>query len=620
MSELSALLAALKDPKRKTPLRKLVSDLVHDDDDVLRPIARDAVATLVERLGDAGSARDALDPLFDLATAYDPYTLLAHGVDELVLDHPRDGFTLRELRRPVVERGAAVATLLGAKDGKTRLAAARLLAAVTDIEATKELRAAAAAESDALVRYHLQFALVARGVKVEVASTKDPALSVIARFVAVLAGGAHDPTLLDDALKKAKEGETFPGGDDPNLAVAAGLAGLAYRRRDAALLARIVKDAKIAGIHARVATFALTALWPTARTPVEPRAELTEAERAFLRPAFEALVEASQMPDQNALTRFGWVRDPRCLYVRRLLGLAEGPADERVDGVPLWLLARRVVDGRAPTPAWLDAMQGRAPRQVIDTVRDLVAFAVPDPWPAERLPYVSSPFFAANLRYFALVRATFANVPTPELDALVDEERANVHHATALACLVDRGVALPETRDARIKKLLRPMDEYDVEGLRAVIASLPAARRARVLEDFPEDYESDAIDKKGRLSGLWYYADLLSDERLAAAIADLGPTLSSDDLLTGSTDHSRAIAEGFAAGVAATFSRVGARAIAPLQKALADKKAKKARMFLEAALAAAGGATPVGTAKAPAAKAKEKTPVAKGKAAPAKKR
>lgn len=599
--------------KSKTPLRKAVLEVVHSDDNELLPIARDVAEVIAEAAveGTVANRSVLLDVLRDLAVGYDPYTALAHGVDDVILALPlATDLTLRDLRKPIVERASALLPLLSDDDAKVRIAAAELLAFLPEAKPAKALQDALARESDPTAKYHQLFALAPYGVRAKVPKAPakaGAALSIIARLVQALHGANVDPKLLDDTLKQLRVPTAgFPGGDDPNRAVAAGLVGEMRRRNDPQGLRQIAEKAVTRGLAESIGIYALAAQWPGSRTPTEPRSALTAAERAWLEPLFTYLTSTWRMPDTGSLTRYGIADGPGDLHMKRLLGLTKGAASELLAGLPAWLLARRVLDGRVPKQTWRDALAKRAGAEVVAIVKDLATYSVAEPWPVIRLPYVATPVTEAHARYFALVRETFAALPVAALEEIAGEERKDAHQATALASLTERGEKLPSSRDPRIKQLVG-RELCDVEGLRTVLGALPEDRRLAILEDLSPDLDTDRIYEKPRLAGLWYYADLVPDAMLGGLVEHLVEAIAAEDSLVKPTSpKDEVLVQGTKNAIERAFRAIGTRAKAPLGKALKSAKAKAVKPFLELALAAAGGGDASSLPKEKTAAAKER--------------
>ena len=601
-NELASAIDAALDPKAKSKasLRGVIADLVIDETNGLTPLSREAATLVAAAAGEAAPAKRAavLDALSALAAAFQPRAIVAHGVDDRLLDMPvADGVRLRDLRKPILDRLPVLVPLLRDSNAATRIAAAQLFAMLPEARAASALEDAVKNESDPLVRYNLLFALAMHGGHADVPAppAKNSALAVIAQVVRTMHGGKTDAKVLDEARKLPSAIEGFPVVSEPNSAVVAALVGAHFRAKDPAGPLALAASLKTRGTEELIAESSLDAIWPLEKTPIEPRASLAKEERAWLKPLFEHLAEERQWPAADVFVRHGIIPTGRGVHVRRLLGIQSGPADEKRGDAPLWLLARRVVDGRQPATTWTDAMKGRELSSVIDLLRDLLLFAVADPWPTIRLPYTTTAELEAYARYFALVRATFDLFEVKELEAFVDDEGTSPHQPAAFASMLHRGFKLAKKHDARIGELLNPGLAYDVEGLREALRAIPEDRRETVLADLEPDFELDAVHEKPRPSGLWYFADVAPKKALGKLIQHLANTIATDPCVSKpKTKKDEAIGEALRHAIESAFRGIGPLATAPVREALGKAK-QAARPLLELALAATGEAVPNAT-------------------------
>ncbi|MBA3539079.1 MAG: hypothetical protein H0T79_05585, partial [Deltaproteobacteria bacterium] len=320
--------------------------------------------------------------------------------------------------------------------------------------------------------------------------------------------------------------------------------------------------------------------------PAEPRSSLAGDEAAWLGPLFIQLSERRLMPPAALLTRHGLIPGA---HILRLLGRQTGAADTKLADVPGWLVARRVVDGRAPRATWIDALSTRASQDILAIVGDLATFAIPEPWPTVRLPYTPVPVTEAYVRYFALVRAAYALIPIDVLAMTLDAP-ANAHQITALASMVDRGFVIGEDRGSQLAALLVFFDLHDVDGMRTVLRSLPEPRRTALLSGIVPALKPDLIYRTTQLQGLWWFADLLSDELLPRLVQHLVTKIAPYSLARPGTSNEEATRDSLRRATSAGFRVLGPRVTPLLRDALAMEKPRSPmRSVLELAIEAAEG-------------------------------
>jgi hypothetical protein len=576
---LAETLRSALDPKSKargTIAQLLVPLLLRRH--VVSPLAPDAVTLLLEAVFDGAPKRaQLLEALYAFGVGLDAEAALARRVDSTREDELlAEGLTLGRLRAPIVARSGDLLALLRDADAAVRASAALLASTLPG--ATASLEAALDEENDVVTRLVLLFALASHGVRKEVPEppAKNAFAVVLARIVRVLQGGPIDLEAVALARKLPLTSPAVLGVPSAGAAVLYANIGEIVRRGDTTMVATAPNNATAAAVMA--------SLWPNRRTPLEPRAALTDEERRWLLPLYQAGAPGSS-PSSSAS---GIVRGA---HVRRLLGMEHGPADERVDGTPLWLLARRVVDQRAPIDAWLRALEGKSSEERVAILRDLASYRTEEPWPDLGEPFAMPRTYETYGRYATLVRATLAELDDAALSAILAGPPAAMQ-ATAMALLLERGRPVPESGDAQLAQLLaREQGANDLTALRALVQSLPEARRAAVLANVRPMATGSPDEGRVLLTNLWFYADLAPPPVLSVLINDLVAIQSlSSTPSKAKTPADAAMAQGMRVAVHEVFRSVGAPAVAPLSEAIAAQKPKSAaRGLLEVALAGAEG-------------------------------
>jgi hypothetical protein len=514
--EIADILRTSFDPKskrRETIGQLLVPRLRRRD--VVSALTREVTPALLEALGEAGLAvrarAEVLEALYAIAVGLDGEAALARRIDEgRASELVGQGLTLAELRAPIVARGRELLAYLGDTDTAVRSAAALLASTLPEHResAVAALEEALGEESDAIARYVELYALACHGVRREVPEppAKNAVASILARVVRVLCGGPIDLSPAADASKLPMTVNSLLGPANPVQMVLYANVGELFRRGDPAALVGHAPN--------QIALALLAALWPQRSTPIEPRSGLTDEERRWLLPLYEKRsVEGS--PD-TLFARAGLIRGSHPL---RLLGLESGPADAKAGDVPLWLLARRVVDERAPLESWTAALKGRSDDEVVAIVRDLANLRIEEPWPPHGGPYAVPSTLRTYARFFALVRTAFSRLPDAALGRVLEGERQPIH-ATALALLVDRGREVYATHAARIERLALCLQPCDVEAVPTIVRSLSPEIRATVLKAARPDTAADGATGECMLTGLWFLAEFAPVEVLAPMILE----------------------------------------------------------------------------------------------------
>jgi hypothetical protein len=602
---LEATFAAQPATRPRDTLRQRLSRALYDaGTGEVAAIVRDVTPVLLEALAEPNAARAELaDALHGIAVGFEgEVTLVARRHD------PGGDLALAELRAAILAQPERVLECLADEDARTRRATAMLVSALPELgaRAVDALQDALRVEPDSLARYHLLYALARHGVRAEVpeAQATDHLASILTRVVRVLHGGAIDTTPFA-AAAELPISATLLGGMIPGRAVIFANVGEVMRRGDPSALVPLDGGETVAW-----AVFA--ALWPRQRIPAEPRASLTDEEQRWIRP----LCESGKLARTRVgrLDRAGFVGG---VHVHRLVGLeAPGPADQQAGDVPLWLLARRVIDGHAPLDAWLHAVAAEPEGSVVAIVRDLDTYFVNQPWP---IPYLDRmpESYEAHRRYFAVVRATFARLSDTALDAALAEPVAHAH-ATALAIRIDRGAEPGGEHDPLIAKLLAWSEVgADVVSLRQIVERLPRARRAAVLAGVRPFAAVNLATQAFLPIGLWFYADLAPPELLATLVADMASTWA---LATPKTPNEEAVEAAKRAAISSVFAAIGVPAVPVLRDALGARPSKRARVLLELALAATeqrdlAAAEPPGQRVKPRSPGLRPKPAAKAKAA-----
>lgn len=575
-SALAEMLRSALDPKskaRETIAQWLVPLLRRHG---VSPLAPSAVALLLEAVFEGAPKRgQLLEALYAIAVGLDTEAALARRVDAAREDEVlAEGLTLGMLRAPIVARSSDLVAMLRDAEATVRTSAALLSSVLPG--ATAALEEALGKETDAVTRLVLLFALASHGVREEVPEppAKDAFAVVLARIVRVLHGGPIDLEAVALARKLPLTSPALLGVPSAGAAVLYANVGEIVRRGDPAILATAANDATALAVMA--------SLWPNRRTPAEPRAALSDDERRWLLPLYQAGVAGNSPSFSTA----GIVRGG---HVRRLLGVEHGPADERVDGTPLWLLARRVVDRRASTEEWVRALEGKSGDARVSILRDLATYRTEEPWPDLGHPFAMPNAYETYERYVALVRATLAPLDAAALAAVLAGPPAAMK-ATAMALLLERGRPVPESEDAQLAQLLgREQGANDITALRALVQSLPEARRTAVLAAVRPMATASPDDGRVLLTNLWFYADLAPAPVLSVLLNDLVAIQSLNSTpAKAKTPADAAIAQGMRVAVHEVFRAVGARAVPALSEAIAAQKPKSAaRELLEVALAGA---------------------------------
>ncbi len=547
-----------------------------------------------------------LDTLRHAAVSWKIDTELAHPYDDVWAAHElAPEILVADVRRPIVERLPELLARLSDPSPEVRRELARLIGVMPERRdvAVPALDAALVNEKDVLARLAMLFALARLGAPRPVGDVpSNPVHAAATRLVQMIAGGPLDDALeLVDATRKlgglGNVVRGFPGGDNTVLTTAAAIVAEIMRRGDRATLERL-------GGKGQFAECVATALWPFAAASLEPRTTLSAHERAWLEPITTedwGTVKLTLIP--TTLVRCGLVPGP---HAARLLGKELlGPADTIVQGeTPAWLLARRVCDGRVPMTAWCDAMKEQLPEAIVAIVADLRTYALHKPWPTTTWPRDTVPDLDASERFYALARAAYALVPQPRLEALLDEPR-DALNATVLASLVDRGVAIPPSRDARLAELLEPFSlavaesDWDVVGLRVVLGALSVERRAAALAHAAPGVLIDSRNDVARLTGLWRFVDMMSADLFPKLVGYLVELSAVTQLSKPRTEKDHAMNQALLGELDRAARSAAPGLVEVLRAANAAKPKKAAKAVLEHALGALGAATAVTDEKPP---------------------
>ncbi len=547
----------------------------------LTTLAIDAAKTFVSLVDRAERRRDVLDVLRALATAFVGNDLLTRGgVDDDLLDiEVGPGVTVRDVRAPIVA-GEYVAYLRD-DDVEVRLATAMLLAVLLEQDVTAELKAAAATELDEAVRYNLLFALVRRGVKVEVPppKKKDAALAVLSRLVAAMQSKTADGALLEDARKITKLTATrgFPGLGYPYTAVSAALVGAVYARRDADGLCNLVTAGK-----GMTLLDAFDAIWPLAQASSEP---LSDGIRVFgdscvgHASCTRILTRSARIARTSEGTRFFIARSQRSGFarsstMRRTTSHAGMPSiTTSAAALSSPQSRRRCAGGRNGTIPNLGIPYGSW-----SGANDFTAGS-------NHARTAAGSSLLAQARYSALMRATFAEMPDKPLVEVV-KARDYINWTSALSVLVDRNFKYAD--DSAIADALENPEWHDIEGLRRVIGALPEARRAALLAKCEPSYCADNASSNGMLLGLWSFADLVPDALLPNLVDHLAEVGNAQAFIKPRFEGEASAGRALRADVERVFRDLGRRAAPHLRDKLDALKSKAPeRALYEAALAAA---------------------------------
>jgi hypothetical protein len=358
-------------------------------------------------------------------------------------------------------------------------------------------------------------------------------------------------TLVETAVTPARPVAGFPwhGGDLQRFAVET-LNDLAIATGDLDLSRRLFAASAPSQL-VYIATAMLRMAFPDQTGPAGtlrlPR-ELTTTQRA----ALETIV--SRTVGWVGFREGDWSGSPLDYYglpgvdvdLKRYLGLPPlGPLDTVVDGKPLWLLARRTLDGALPEDRWLASVGTLGPAQVVEVCADAARGGYCSCWPARPdMPKDGSDL--VRLLVNTLVRHASVERLSAHLEEMIAAPARPrlqfVVAATALSVLLSRrGEVFPARLDAA---LAIPMQwDTGVPFIREVLATLPPERRKSLVLPLPL-FPGDCPPVKA-----WAYIDLCPGAEAAEKVVECVLS-SAKDPRRGPPPLERAVAPLVAAGPA----------------------------------------------------------------------